>query len=193
MASKESFLVLVHYRRSIKKKIRYGIKFTDKDPLSIFLKPTTSFAHFLNSIKQKLGLQGVKQVEKTPELLAKLVDVVSSSCGSNRNIQTPATAVCSSSRPVGASSVPVIAPQEMVVASPSFAVDLNRSGDREVRIIDRAPISLQRIAPDSIDDALPDEDDADDVEPNIIADDSGDDIAASNPAGAGGAFSSETQ
>ncbi|XP_015936752.1 uncharacterized protein LOC107462640 [Arachis duranensis] len=95
-------------------------------------------------------------------------------------------AAYSSSIPVGASSsVPVIVPQETVVASPSFAVDLNCSGDGEVGIIDRAPISLQHGAPDGIDDALPDDDDADDVESNIIADDSGDDIAASNPTRAG--------
>ncbi|XP_020978035.1 uncharacterized protein LOC110271452 [Arachis ipaensis] len=218
MVSEESFSVLVHYRGSIKKKIHSAIKFTNKDPLSIFLKPTTSFAKFLNSIIQKLGLQGVKRIEKlfyhipisvlrddvkydsfvigsdedlevlfhcrrqlpevrTLELLAKLVDVVSSSGGSNRNTQTSATAACSSLRPVGASSsIPVIAPQEMVVASPSFAVDLNHIGEGEVGIIDRTPVSLQHGAPDGIDDALPDDDDADDVESDIIADDSGDDI-----------------
>ncbi|XP_016195725.1 uncharacterized protein LOC107636747 [Arachis ipaensis] len=131
---------------------------------------------------------------RTPELLAKLVDVFSSSGGSNQNTQTLATTTCSSSRPVGgSSSVPVIAPQKMVVASPSFAVDLNRSGDREVGIIDRTPVSLQRWTPDSIDDILPDDDDVDDVEPDIIADDSGDDIAASNSARAGRASSSGTQ
>ncbi|RYR35445.1 hypothetical protein Ahy_A10g050589 [Arachis hypogaea] len=59
----------------------------------------------------------------------------------------------------------------MVVASPSFVVDLNRSGDGEVGIIDRVPISLQRGAPNGIDNALPDDDDADDLEPDIIVDD----------------------
>ncbi|XP_015945936.1 uncharacterized protein LOC107471011 [Arachis duranensis] len=235
MASEESFLVLMHYRGLIKKKIRPGIKLTDKDPLSISLKPTTSFADFLNTIIQKLGLQGVKRVKmlfylisisvlqddvkytlfvigtdedlkvlfhcrwqfpevRIPELLAKLVDGVSSSGGSNRNIQTLATAACSSSRPVVASSsVPVIAPVEMVVASRSFAIDLNRSGVEEVGIIDRAPISLQRGVPNGIDDALPDDDDADDVEPDIIVDDSGDDIASSNPARDSGVSSLGTQ
>ncbi|XP_015937398.1 uncharacterized protein LOC107463168 [Arachis duranensis] len=203
MASEESFLVLVHYRRSIKKKTRFGIKFNDKDPFSIFLKPTTSFPMFLNSIIQKLGLEGVKWVEKllyhilisvlrddvkydlfvigsdedlevlfhcrrqfpevkTPELLTKLVDVVSNSGGSNQNIQTPATVACSNLRPVGASlTVPVIAPQQGTL--------------------------------DGIDDALTDDDDINDVEPYIISDDSNDDIAASNPAGAGTASSSGTQ
>ncbi|XP_057740436.1 uncharacterized protein LOC130957604 [Arachis stenosperma] len=107
---------------------------------------------------------------RIPELLAKLVDGVSSSGGSNRNTQTLATAACSSSRPVVASSsVPVIAPVEM------------------------GADSLQRGVPNSIDDALPDDDDADDVEPNIIVDDSVDDIAASNPARDSGVSSSGTQ
>ncbi|RYR07327.1 hypothetical protein Ahy_B05g074659 [Arachis hypogaea] len=64
MASEDSFLVLVHYRGSIKKKTRSEIKFTDKDLLSVVLKPSTSFTEFLNSVIQKLGLQGVKRVEK---------------------------------------------------------------------------------------------------------------------------------
>ncbi|XP_015963418.1 uncharacterized protein LOC107487314 [Arachis duranensis] len=149
-----------------------------------------SFAEFLNSIIQKLGLQGVKRVEKlfncisisvlredakydsfvigndedlevlfhcrrqfpdvrTPELLAKLVDVVSSSDGSNRNPQTPETAICSS-----------------------------LSGDEEVGIIDTASVSLHGGTPDGINHVLPDDDDADDVDLNIVANDSGDDIAA---------------
>ncbi|RYR62830.1 hypothetical protein Ahy_A04g020585 isoform G [Arachis hypogaea] len=111
------------------------------------MRPTMSFNDFLNSIIQKLGLQG--------------------------------TAAGSSSRHVGASSsVPVIAPQDEPVASPSFTVDLNRSGGGEVGIVDRVPIFLQCGAPASMDDALPDDDDADDVESDIIADDSGDDITA---------------
>ncbi|RYR20211.1 hypothetical protein Ahy_B03g065312 isoform A [Arachis hypogaea] len=218
MANEERFVVLMHYRGSIKKKTRSGIKFTDKDPLSIFLKPSTSFNEFLNSIIQKLGLQGVKRVEKllygipisvlqddvkynslvigsdedlevlfhcrqqfpevrTPELLAKLVDVVSSSGGSNRNPQAVATAACSTSRPSGAlSSMPVIAPEAMLVASPSFAVDLNRSGDGAVGIVDTAPVSLHGFAPDGVDDVLRDDDEDDDMEPDMIADKSGEDI-----------------
>ncbi|RYQ96655.1 hypothetical protein Ahy_B08g092498 [Arachis hypogaea] len=152
MASEENFLVLMHYRGSIKKKIRSGINFTDKNSLSIFLKPTTSFANFVNSTIQKLGIQ---QVEK---LFYR---------------------------------IPISVLKWRF--SPSFAVDLNRSGDGEVAIIDRVPVSLQRGAPHGIDDALLDDDDVDDVEPDIIADDSGDDIAASNPVGAGRASSSGTQ
>ncbi|RYR24748.1 hypothetical protein Ahy_B02g058273 [Arachis hypogaea] len=63
---------------------------------------------------------------RTPELLAKLIDVVSSSGGSNRNTTSVATAAGSSSRAaVASSSVPVYEPAVQLVASPSFAVDLN--------------------------------------------------------------------
>ncbi|RYR09767.1 hypothetical protein Ahy_B05g078172 isoform C [Arachis hypogaea] len=158
---------------------------------------------FVNSILQKLGLLDVKRVQKlfyripisvlqetvkydcfsigsdedlqvlfhcrrqfpkvrTPELLAKLVDVVSSSGGSNWNTHTIGTVADSSSRPVGtSSSVP--------------------------------PTSLQCGAPAGVGDALLDDDDDDDVKPDLIADDSGNEIAVSNPVGAGGDSSSGTQ
>ncbi|RYR68038.1 hypothetical protein Ahy_A03g014505 isoform D [Arachis hypogaea] len=189
MASdEESFVVLVHYKGSIKRKTRSGVKFTDKDLLSIFMRLTMRFDEFLNSIIQKLGLQGVKRVQKlyyrisisfpevrTPELLAKLVYVVSNSGGSNRNTQTIGTVASSNSRHVGASSsVPVNAPRDEPVASSSFVVDLNCSGGREVGIVDRVPISLQCGTPAGMGDALMDDDDDDYVEPDLIADDSGD-------------------
>ncbi|XP_016178943.1 uncharacterized protein LOC107621434 [Arachis ipaensis] len=63
MVSDESFVALVHYRGSIKKKTRSGIKFTDKDPLSVFLKLSTSFDEFKNTILKRLGLHGVKRVK----------------------------------------------------------------------------------------------------------------------------------
>ncbi|RYR56697.1 hypothetical protein Ahy_A05g022386 [Arachis hypogaea] len=114
---------------------------------------------------------------RTPKLLAKFVDVVSSSGGLNRNYQPPATATYSSSRPICASSsVPVIAPKAMLVASLSFAADLNRSGDEEVGITDTTPVSLQGGAREGIDDVLWDDDDDDDVESDIISYDSGDDV-----------------
>ncbi|RYR62153.1 hypothetical protein Ahy_A04g019528 [Arachis hypogaea] len=77
----------------------------------------------------------------------------------------------------------------MVVASPSFADDLTRSGDKEVGITDMTSVSLQGGTPDGIDDVLRD----DDVEPDIIANDSGHDIAGSNPTRGGGASSPGTQ
>ncbi|XP_016185232.1 uncharacterized protein LOC107626856 [Arachis ipaensis] len=131
---------------------------------------------------------------RTPELLAKLVDVVSSSGGSNQNSQPVPTAACSTSRPSGASSsMHAIAPEAMLVASPSFAADLNRSGDGEVGIVDTKPLSLHGFASDGVDDVLRDDDEDDDVELDMIADESGEDIVGSNPVGGAGGSSSGTQ
>ncbi|XP_020989749.2 uncharacterized protein LOC107471055 [Arachis duranensis] len=219
MATEESFVVLVHPRGSIKRKTRSGVKFTDKDPLCMIVRPTTRYEDLVSSVLLKLGLEGVKQVKKffyripitvfqetvkydcftigsdedlqvmfhcrrqfpevrTPELLAKLVDVVSSSGGSNRNTTTLATVAGSSSRPaVASSSVPAYEPPVQPVASPSFAVDLNGSC----------------AAPAGVGDEFLDDPEDDDVESDMIADDSGDDVGASEPAGAGGGSSSGTQ
>ncbi|XP_057734682.1 uncharacterized protein LOC130950163 [Arachis stenosperma] len=182
-----------------------------------------SYDDLVSSILLKLGLEGVKQVKKffycipitvpqeivkydcftigsdedlqvmfhcrrqfpevrTPELLAKLVDVVSCSGGSNRNTATLATVAGSSSRPaVASSSVPVYEPPIQPVASPSFAVDLNGS------------VGDECAASAGVGNGLLDDPEDDDVEPDMIADDSGDDIGASEPVGAGGGYSSATQ
>ncbi|XP_057740188.1 uncharacterized protein LOC130957338 [Arachis stenosperma] len=131
---------------------------------------------------------------RTPELLAKLVDVVSSSGGSNRNTNTLATVVGSSSRPaVASSSVPAYEPPAPPVASPSFAVDLNGSVGDEVGTAELVPTSVHCAAPAGAGDGLFDDVEDDDVEPDMIADDSGNEIGASEPAGAGGGSSSGTQ
>ncbi|RYR68563.1 hypothetical protein Ahy_A03g015054 isoform D [Arachis hypogaea] len=120
----------------------------------------------------------------TPELLAKLVDVVSSSGGSNRNTTTLATAAGSSSRPVvGSSSVPVYQPVVQPVASPSFAVDLNGSVGDEVGSRENLPNPLLGVAPLGVGDGLLGDVEEDDVEPDMIDDDSGNDIGASEPEG----------
>ncbi|XP_015954254.1 uncharacterized protein LOC107478632 [Arachis duranensis] len=235
MASEESFVVLVHHRGSIKRKTRSGVKFTDKDPLCIIVRPTVRYDDLLSTVLMKLGLDGVKRVKKffyripitvlqdtvkydcftigsdenlqvmfqcrrqfpevrIPELLAKLVDVVSSSGGSNQNTTTLATVAGSSSRHVVAStSVPAYEPPLQPVASPSFAADLNASVGDEVGIGKFRPTSLQCAAPGGVGEQFLDDPEDDDVEPNMIADDSGDDIGASDPVGAGGGSSSGTQ
>ncbi|XP_020972606.1 uncharacterized protein LOC110269245 [Arachis ipaensis] len=231
MASDESFVALVHYRGSIKKKTRSGIKFTDKDPLSVFFKPSTSFAEFKSTILQRLGLHGVKQVEKlfyrilisvlrddvlfhcrrqflevrTPELLVKLVNVASSSRGSNRNMHSTGHVASSSALPVGSSSaVPVFAPEPDLVASPSFAINLNRSCDALVSeagplgggdfAAPSSPLCVPVIgevgAREGVEDALQDDDDDDDVEPaTIAADDSKEESPWTTPSVGGGASS----
>ncbi|RYR54245.1 hypothetical protein Ahy_A06g029514 isoform J [Arachis hypogaea] len=131
---------------------------------------------------------------RTPELLAKLVDVVSSSGGSNRNTTTLATAAGSSSRPaIGSSSVPVYQPVVQPVASSSFAVDLNGSVGDEVGSRKNPPNPLLGVAPLGVGDGLLGDVEEDDVEPDMIDDDSGDDIGASEPALAVGGSSSGTQ
>ncbi|RYR02670.1 hypothetical protein Ahy_B06g081467 isoform A [Arachis hypogaea] len=219
MDSEESFVALVHHRGSIKRKTRSGVKFTDKDPLSIFVRPTTRYDDLVNSVLLKLGLEGVKRVKKFFYRISITVlqETVKYDCftiesdedlqvmfhyrrqfpesgGSNRNTPTLGTVAGSSSRPAGASSsVPVYEPPVQPVASPSFAVDLNGSVGDEVRIGNFVPTSLQCAAPAGVGDGLLDDPEDDDVEPDMIADDSGDDIGASEPAGARGGSSSGTQ
>ncbi|XP_057760077.1 uncharacterized protein LOC130980408 [Arachis stenosperma] len=131
---------------------------------------------------------------RTPELLAKLVDVVSSLGGSNRNTTTLATAADSSSRhAVGSSSVPVYEPVVQAVASPSFAIDLNGSVGDEVGSRENLPNALLGVAPLGVGDGLLGDAEEDDIEPDMIDDDSGDDIGASEPALAVGGSSSDTQ
>ncbi|RYQ96796.1 hypothetical protein Ahy_B08g092671 [Arachis hypogaea] len=100
---------------------------------------------------------------RTPELLAKLVDVVSISGGSNRNTANVATAAGSSSMAaVASSSVPVYEPAAQLVASPSFAVDLNDGVRDEVGSFDVLANALQGVPPVGVGDGElgdPDEDD----------------------------------
>ncbi|XP_057740552.1 uncharacterized protein LOC130957725 [Arachis stenosperma] len=202
MASEESFVVLVHHRGSIKRKTRSGVKFTDKDPLCIIVRPMTRYEDLVSSVLLKLGLEGVKRVKKfflsnsnhgAPRN-RKLVDAVSSSGGSNRNTTTLATVAGSSSRPaVASSSVPAYEPPVQPVASLSFAVNLNGSVGDEVGEGEYPRTSLQCVVPDGVGDGFLDDPEDDDVEPDMIADDSGDGAGASEHVGAGGGSSSGTQ
>ncbi|KAL1317397.1 hypothetical protein AAHE18_15G130200 [Arachis hypogaea] len=65
MASEEeSFLVLVHCSRKIQKSKKYGVKFTDREPLSIFISSSSTLSNLKNSILQKLEVFGSKWVKK---------------------------------------------------------------------------------------------------------------------------------
>ncbi|RYR46127.1 hypothetical protein Ahy_A07g031875 [Arachis hypogaea] len=86
MASEESFLVLVHYKGPIKKKTC-----SDDVKYDSFVIGSDEDLEVLFHCCRRFPEVG------TPKLLAKLVDVVSSSGGSNRNPQAPTTAACSSS------------------------------------------------------------------------------------------------
>ncbi|RYR67452.1 hypothetical protein Ahy_A03g013823 [Arachis hypogaea] len=145
MASEDSFLVLVHYKGSIQKKIRSRIKFTDKDPL--ILRDDVKYDSFIIGSDEDLEFlfhchYQIPEV-KTLEMLAKFVDVVSSSGGLNWNPQAPAMAAYSNSRPSGASSsLHVIVAKATLFVSPSFPADLNCSGDRELVLYSEAQVSL---------------------------------------------------
>ncbi|XP_057747930.1 uncharacterized protein LOC130967126 [Arachis stenosperma] len=131
---------------------------------------------------------------RTPELLARLVDVVSSSGGSNRNTNTIANPTGSSSRPaVASSSVPVYEPVVQPVASQSFAVDLNGTEGDEVVERENLPNALVGVAPVGVGDGFLGDEEEDDVEPDMIDDDSADDIGATGPALEVGGSSSGTQ
>ncbi|XP_015938780.1 uncharacterized protein LOC107464366 [Arachis duranensis] len=196
MVSEESFVVLVHHRGSVNRKTRSGVKFTDKNPLCIIVTSTTSYDDLVSVVLMKLGLEGAKRFPevRTPELLARLVDVVSSSGGSNWNTNTIANPAGSSSQPaVASSSVPVYEPVVQPVASPSFAVDLNGTEGDEVVERENLPNALVGVALVGVGDGFLGDEEEDDVEPDMIDDDSADDIGANGPALAVGGSSSGTQ
>ncbi|RYR26808.1 hypothetical protein Ahy_B02g061115 isoform D [Arachis hypogaea] len=171
MASEEeSFAVLVHHRGSIKRKTRSGVKFTDKNPLYIVVNRTTSYNDLVRSVLMKLGLEGAKRIKKF-----------------FYRIPGVRTGIPPSS------SVPVYEPAAQLVASPSFAVDLNDGVRDEVGSFDVLPNPLHGVPPVGVGDGELGDPDEDDVEPETIEDDSGDEVVAAGPALAGGGSSSGTQ
>ncbi|XP_016191515.1 uncharacterized protein LOC107632334 [Arachis ipaensis] len=65
MASEEgSFLVLVYCYRKIQRSKKYGVKFTDREPLSVFINSSSTLSDVKNSILQKLEVFGSKWVKK---------------------------------------------------------------------------------------------------------------------------------
>ncbi|XP_016165280.1 uncharacterized protein LOC107607899 [Arachis ipaensis] len=189
-----------------------GVSGSDARSAQYFHETFDEFIEFQDTIIQKLGLQGVKRVEKlfyriSISVLRDDVKYDSFVIGNDEDLEVLfPTAACSSSRFVGASSsLSVIKPEAVLVASPSFATDLNRTRDRErvdtgpvvdvaiamAGIDDVLPESRQGRASDGVEDVFQDEDD-DDVEPATITDDSDDKDARNTLAGGGGATSSGT-
>ncbi|XP_016168803.1 uncharacterized protein LOC107611381 [Arachis ipaensis] len=162
MASEEeSFLVLVHCSGKIQRSKKSGVKFTDREPLSVFISSSSTLSDLKNSILQKFGVFGSKWVKKLfykisiavvstgikydtfvlaadedirvlfhcvrsfpevriHELFAKLEVGVDSSGASAPVHSSTAAGGASSSMPAVRSSV-------LLVASPSFAADLDRT------------------------------------------------------------------
>ncbi|XP_020986016.1 uncharacterized protein LOC107481570 [Arachis duranensis] len=241
MASEEeSVLVLVHCSGKIQKSKRYGVKFTDREPVSVFISSTSTLSDLKNSILQKLGISGSKFVKKlfykipiavvstrvqydtfvlaadedirvlfhcvrsfpevrTHELLAKL-DVGVDSSRASAPFHNSSGVGCASC------SMPVIAPSVPLVASPSFAADLDQT-----EAVGSAPLQDPGLRgqayevgtggglipdvqgfgePDRVENAM--YDDESDQEPVDIIGDSDDDTTA-NPPTQPGASSSGTQ
>ncbi|RYR61877.1 hypothetical protein Ahy_A04g019117 [Arachis hypogaea] len=106
---------------------------------------------------------------RTPELLAKFVDVVSSSGGSNRNANTIATVAGSSSRPaIASSSVPVYEAAVQPAASPSFAVDLGGNVGDEVGYGEHHPTEVQCPPPAGVGEGLCDDSDDDELSTSVL-------------------------
>nr|XP_025693030.1 uncharacterized protein LOC112795307 [Arachis hypogaea] len=120
--------------------------------------------HHRESIKRKTR-SGVKFTDKDPLCHVSLSPTVSRS------------------EDTGAVGKAVLAyePPAPHVASPSFAVDLNGSVGDEVRTTKLLPTFVQCAAPAGAVDGLFDDLEDYDVEPDMIADDSGDDIGAGVP------------
>ncbi|RYR72519.1 hypothetical protein Ahy_A02g006752 isoform G [Arachis hypogaea] len=195
MAGEDSFIVLVHHRGSIKRKTRSGVKFTDKDPLCIIVSSTTSYDDLARSVLEKLGLEGVKRVNKffyriPITVLQDSVKYDSFTIGNDEDLQV----MFLYRRQFPEVRTPeLLEPPAPPVASPSFAVDLNGSVGDEVGTAKLVPTSVHCATPAGAGDGLFDDVEDDDVEPDMITDDSGDEIGASEPAGAGGGSSSGTQ
>ncbi|XP_015955343.1 uncharacterized protein LOC107479752 [Arachis duranensis] len=75
MEGEDSFVALVHCSGKIQKSKRHGVKFTDREPLSVFIRSSNTLAEIKQSILRKLGTCGTKWVKK---LFYKIpIDVVS--------------------------------------------------------------------------------------------------------------------
>ncbi|MED6174099.1 hypothetical protein PIB30_065699 [Stylosanthes scabra] len=64
MSDERSFLVLVHHFGKIKKNSKVGIRFGSEEPISVFMRSSTTFAELQNIILQKLGVARSKRISK---------------------------------------------------------------------------------------------------------------------------------
>ncbi|XP_015959398.1 uncharacterized protein LOC107483280 [Arachis duranensis] len=63
-SEEESVLVLVHCSGKIKRSKKYGAKFIDREPLSVFISSSRTLSDVKNSILEKFGVFGSKLVKK---------------------------------------------------------------------------------------------------------------------------------
>ncbi|XP_016169604.1 uncharacterized protein LOC107612375 [Arachis ipaensis] len=64
MEGEDSFVALVHCSEKIQKSKRHGVKFTDRESLSIFILSSSTLAEIKLSILRKFGACGTKWVKK---------------------------------------------------------------------------------------------------------------------------------
>ncbi|XP_016172687.1 uncharacterized protein LOC107615088 [Arachis ipaensis] len=160
MDGEESFLTLVHYSGKIQKSKRHSVKFTNREPLSIFIRSSRSdkdiqvLFHYRRSISEV----------RIPELFAKLKDGIDSSRELAPNPQSTMMG--------GAlTSMSVVAPACLLVDPPCIAVGTASSSHR-------VPDFAVESGPDRVENAMR-EDDLDDEPVNIVGD--SDDDTSRNP------------
>ncbi|MED6151295.1 hypothetical protein PIB30_081128 [Stylosanthes scabra] len=199
MNEERSFLALVHDTGKIKKNSRVGIGFSSEEPISVFMRSSTTLAELQNTILQKLGVTGSKRVSKLfyrahVAIFSEHVKYGSFVVQTDADLKLwriePDSSICShrgssSSAPVSP-VVPVIPPS---VSSPSFAADLHREDDDQCDLEDnrtfgelvmavannpRTPLrGVQISEPEGVEEALCEDEEED--EPELVPEDSDDD------------------
>ncbi|RYR58855.1 hypothetical protein Ahy_A05g024722 [Arachis hypogaea] len=184
--------------------MRAGIKFTNKDPLSVFIRPSMSFVDFQNTILQKLGLHRIKRVDKLFYRI--LISVVRDGVKDDSfviesgedlqvlfhyrrkfpKVRTHELWPRGSNQNHQSVSMAAISSSTPIVAFSSRHVMASAKD-----LVASLPFVSGEVGePDVVEDILGDDDD---VEPVMINDDSDDDIGRSTSIGAGGALSLGTQ
>ncbi|MED6140494.1 hypothetical protein PIB30_093752 [Stylosanthes scabra] len=64
MSDESCFLVLVHHSGKILKNSKVGIRFSSEEPISVFMRSSTTLAELQNTILQKLGVARSKRISK---------------------------------------------------------------------------------------------------------------------------------
>ncbi|XP_016164295.1 uncharacterized protein LOC107606790 [Arachis ipaensis] len=201
MASEEeSFLVLVHCFGKIQRSKKYGVKFTDREPLSVFISSSSTLSDVKNIILQKFGVFG-SNVKYDTFVIATDEDIrVLFHCV--RSFPEVKIHELYAKLEVGVDSSGASAP----VASPSFAADLdctevvafvpfeNHGVRQQTYKVDTGPGIIHDVQgfgePDQVENAMRD-DDSDQEPVDIIGDD--DDDTGADPHTQHGPSSSSTQ
>ncbi|XP_016169601.1 uncharacterized protein LOC107612362 [Arachis ipaensis] len=183
MEGEDGFVALVHCSEKIQKSKRHGVKFMDRELLSIFIRSSSMLAEIKLSILRKLGSDEDLQVlfhyrrsfpeVRISELLAKLEDGVNSSGASAPN--PPSTTVGGAS-----TSLPVVVAAVLIP-------EAERAGAVHASVPTVVPDFDFEAGLDRVKNALRDDDS--DEEPVDIGGDSDDNIPRGAPTAHGGSGS----